>query len=122
MGLVMKKWFVIFGVFVALLIFSVLLFEIATVENGLLFTEDVADYGTEKYPVALTVFPTKLPSNAQIIDFSYYNYWHQAQDVYLELKFDSLSQMESYLSTVLASCQQICADYTPPLNGKWFIE
>ena len=95
---------------------------IAKVEIGLLFTEDINDYNAEEYPVPLRVFPAEIPSNAEVVSFSYFDYWSESEDVYLELKFNSLAEMNAYLSEVKASCLQTCANYTPPLNGEWFIE
>ncbi|MBR4864349.1 MAG: hypothetical protein IKU07_07225, partial [Oscillospiraceae bacterium] len=80
------------------------------------------DYNANGYKVSLCVFPAEIPSNAQVVAFSYYNYWQEVHDVYLELKFDSLSEMESYLSAVKTACTQRCEDYKSPLDGEWFIE
>lgn len=120
----MKKGFVAVICFfvVIAVVFGVVLFKITTVESGLFFTEDVNDYNADGYPIPMSVFPEEIPSNAQIVAFSYYNYWHEAEDIYLELKFDSLTEIESYLSAVKMSCLQSCESYTPPLDGKWFVE
>lgn len=96
--------------------------KIATVEPNLLRTEDINDYGSEQYPISSTIFPDEIPSNAQVVSFSYYNYWQEAEDIYLELKFYTIQEMERYLSILKSDCIAKCQDYTPPKNGEWFVE
>ena len=43
------------------------------------------------------IFPDVIPSSGNVIKFSYYDYYGEDCDVYLELRFETLSDMESYL-------------------------
>lgn len=66
------------------------------------FTERIEDYNSRKYPVVPEVFLDDIPSNADVVSFSFYSYWNEAKDICLELKFSSKDEMEAYLSELKA--------------------
>jgi hypothetical protein len=61
-----------------------------------IFTTDVSNYDTEEYPIGDTLFPEAIPSHAKVVEFSYYDYWHEDTDIYLELKFDSRQALDAF--------------------------
>ena len=89
--------------------------------DGVYFTENIDDYGSEKCLVPSSIFPDCLPSSAENIRFSYYNYWNQAIDIYVEVKFDSLELMQSYLVETIAICEENYAANTEYQSNQ-FIE
>lgn len=103
-----KKRITVFILIVLACLLAFAVYKIATVEYYLLYTEDINDYYSEKYSIPSTIFPSQIPSNAQVVSFSYYNYWHKAEDVYLELKFNSTEEMEDYLSVLKSQCITVC--------------
>ena len=105
-----------------IILLSFMLIVEKTTDKDVLYTNDVNNYNSNQYRVPLTIFPDKLPSNANVISFVYYNFWNEAGDIYLELRFDTAEDMEDYLFDVKNSCLTECENYNPPKNGKWFIE
>lgn len=87
-------------VFVIISIVLLSVVKILITEEHFLITESINDYNSEKYPILLHIFPNELPKNAEVIDFSYYDYWYEAIDVYLELKFYSSDEMNEYLAEI----------------------
>lgn len=75
-----------------------------TQANGFRFTQDIRDYGTEKFPLYHGLFPRALPAGGEAVAFSYYNYWHEEEDYYLELKFSTREEMDNYLSAFAKDC------------------
>ena len=61
------------------------------------FTESIEDYFSEECRLPPEIFLDEIPSNADVISFSYYSYWSEAKDIYLELTFSSKDEMEAYL-------------------------
>ena len=60
-------------------------------------TNEVDNYNKDDYQLPSVLFPEQIPSNADVVHFSYYSYWYEKQDYYLELKFESTEEMEFYL-------------------------
>jgi len=96
--------------------------RIIAVPDGEKFTDKIENYNTEEYDVPLFVFPAEIPSNAQVISFCYYDYWYEEKDIYLELKFSTAEEMESYLNKVKSDYVSMCQAKLAPRNGEWFIE
>ncbi len=89
-----------FWVVVALLVLvlSMLFIGVISVEDGELYTDNIADYDSKKYPVPSGIFPQEIPENCEVVKFYYFDYWHEAEDVYLELKFSTKEEMDKYIS------------------------
>jgi hypothetical protein len=90
---------------VIILCVLVVAFMYVKLENGRLnsikITEDITDYNTDEYFILSEVFPAKIPENAQVITFSHVVFWSTAEDVYLELKFNTQDEMLAYLEQIL---------------------
>lgn len=94
--------------------------------DPMIYVEGAEFYNTEDYPLYETLFLKELPQEAEAVDFSYYLYYTaEEEDTYLELKFNSLDEMQVYLDTLTATL----VDYyrnsyneTQSNNGEWFIE
>ena len=106
-----KKNIIVFILIVFACLLTFVVYKIATVDYYLLYTEDIKNYNSEKYSIPSTIFPDEIPSNVQVVSFSYYNYWHEAEDIYLELKFNSTEEMEDYLSVLKSQCITVCKKY-----------
>lgn len=65
--------------------------------KGVLVTENIEDYNTADYPVWESVFMETLPEKAEVVRYAYYDYWHEVRDRYLELKFETIEDLNSYL-------------------------
>lgn len=87
-------------IFVIISIVFLSVVKILTTEEHFLMTESIDDYNSEKYPILIHIFPNEIPKNADVIAFSYYDYWYEAVDVYLELKFYSSDEMNEYLTEI----------------------
>ena len=74
------------------------LFLIIITPTHVFYTEDISDYNQEGYLLSKVIFPEAIPDNAQVVSFAYYDYWYELQDCYLELKFETVEDMELYLS------------------------
>ena len=87
----MKKVFIIAVAIVVVLtlVLSFAVYKNVTEKSGIRVTTDINNYNSEKYPIPNYSFPLNLPTNAEVVSFSYFNYWHEAVDVYLELAFDT---------------------------------
>ena len=72
------------------------------------YTDDIKKYNTQEYLAPKTVFPTKIPSSAMVVSYSHFSFWNEAEDIYLELKFKSAKEMESYLTDLRRACTTIC--------------
>lgn len=88
--------------------------------QGVRYTEDIADYKAPGYPMFDTIFLDSIPDSAHIMSFSNYSYWNEARDVFLELKFDSVESFEAYLSSLKTNYLNEVKDSLEPYNG--FIE
>ena len=100
-----KKVILITLAILFILLLAFVVFKILTVEEGLLYTEKIDDYNTDEFPIFSAIFLDDLPENLNIVSFVYYNYWHEAHDVYLEISFDTPEDMERYISSLK---QQYC--------------
>ena len=90
---------------VSIITLSLLIFIVSVNHTDhLLFTDDIDDYNSEKYPNMAINFPDSIPAEADVVSFSYYDYWYEDRDVYLELKFKTLSEMENYLRSIKKEC------------------
>lgn len=119
----MKKKFLVSTIILFLAICVCLtIIWIKAIDSGIQFTDNLIYYNSKEFPVPQTVFPAEIPADAQVISFSYYNYWHEAEDIYLELKFNTLEEMKFYLSDVKLACVSNCQNYPPTKGNGWFIE
>ena len=61
-------------------------------DDNIRFTNKIEDY---QYSGLL---PAEIPANADVISYSDIDFWHEARDVYLELKFQTKEELEQYLA------------------------
>ena len=90
-----KIWFTILSL---ILVLATL---ISCGNSGELYTEDINDYGSDRYHRRSSFFLPELPSNADVVFFSSYNYYNEIFDQYLELKFNTKEEMHEYISSIL---------------------
>ena len=119
--MVKRVSFVIVFVLCILLI-AFLTYKIFTVENGVLYTQQQVDYNTDKYPITEPIFLDKIPVNARVASFSYYNYWDEARDIYLEIKFDTEEEFNAYLSDLTEKYLKAMEGISPPSNCEWLVK
>ena len=84
------------------------------------YTEDIQDYNTEKYPFFSSIFLPCIPKNASVTKFVYYNYIDEEIDSYLELKFNSVEDLDCYLLAVKEHYEQ--SENTRPQITRFFVE
>lgn len=124
-GVIRKKLFVILPILLSIgCLIGWIVYNIVTVGDGFHHTEDIAEYNSKKYPIVSDVFLEKIPSNAKVISFSYYDYWNEEKEIYLELEFNSLEEMEDYLQSLKKHCFESVADRKIPsgFQGEWLME
>lgn len=85
------------------------------------FTSDIKDYGSDKYLLDSSLFLPTIPSSAKVVDFSYYNYWNEAKDIYLEVRFTSREEMDAYLAAVNEHSMEELEQYCMPTYQEWFV-
>lgn len=92
-----------------------------TVETHVFYTENAEDYNTDKYPITEPIFLSEIPENASVVRFSYYDYWYEVLDIYLELKFNTADEMKQYLSELELKCQRDLSKFDNTMSkGAWF--
>ncbi|MBO5906576.1 MAG: hypothetical protein J6Q85_00285 [Clostridia bacterium] len=74
-------------------------------KKNVLNTQNPEDYSSSishlRYPPE-DVFLDTIPSNASVVSFSYYNYWRESEDYYLELKFGTKEELDACLEEIKA--------------------
>ena len=103
-------------------IIGILVYQLNKSTPGIIYTNDIKNYNTDRYRIPNTVFPDVIPSNVRVISFSYYNYWYEESDIYLELQFSAQEDMEVYLESIQNSCISNLQESTPPKNTGWIID
>lgn len=108
---------------VAVFFILTLLFQLVSCDDyGVIYTESIEDYNTEEYPVKSTVFLETIPDSATVISFSYYDYWHESHEIYIELKFSAESELKEYINSIKDHAESYLINATKPSNGEWFAE
>ena len=105
-----------------ILIAVFVLLSFASCDKGVLYTESIEDYNTEEYPVKSPIFLETIPDNATVISYSYYDYWHESHDLYIELKFSAESELKEYINSIKNHAESYLINSTKPSGGEWFIE
>ena len=118
----MKRFIIIISILFSIAFLYIFIAKPQQSNKNILQISGINHYDPELYSIPLTVFPAEIPSSAHVLSYTYYNYWHEAEDIYLELKFDNLKDMEDYLFNVKQNCLDNCHDYTPLNNNSWFLE
>ena len=95
-----KKTFII--IILLAVIVVIILIMILNKSPYPLYTEKAEDYNSESYPINAPIFLENIPIEAEIISYSYYNYWEEDRDTYLELKFQDRSDMEKYIEQLIS--------------------
>ena len=90
-------------------------------EEDIRYTDDIADYNSKEYPIYSKLFLEEIPLTAKIESFYYYAYYNEECDVYLELKFDNIENLEHYISNVKKRIKEEGTN-TIFLNGSCFLE
>lgn len=90
-----KIWFTILSL---ILVLATL---VSCGNRGELYTEDISDYNSDQHHRRSSFFLPELPTNADVVFFSSYNYYHEIFDQYLELKFNTKEEMHEYISSIL---------------------
>lgn len=75
-------------------------------KSDYIYTTNLEDYYAEEVYNHSGVLPEKIPNQAKVVQFYYYNYWHEDIDVFLELQFESESEMNTYLDSYTKQCRQ----------------
>lgn len=100
-----------------------LLFQLISCDDyGVIYTESIENYNTEEYPVKSAVFLETIPDNATVISFSYYDYWHESSEIYIELKFRTEAELEEYINSIKTHSESYLINATKPSDGEWFVE
>lgn len=115
-----KKRIVLICIFTLLFLGALIGLRVMS-SHGVRMTENVADYHTKDYPLYSYVFMSELPECAEVVSFSYYNYWEEAKDYYLELKFTSQEEMNAYLNDLWSEAEASLQKDYQSTDRKWFI-
>lgn len=91
-------------------------------ESHELYTDNIEDYNTEKYPMPEFLFLDKIPSYADVVAFYYYDYWYEQQDYYLELKFESAENLDTYVSELKLHYLNNAKDWNRVYEEDWIVE
>ena len=96
----MRKWILpLVFLFVFATIFVYVMYN-GSNNDSIKSTNNIADYHTDEYFIPSTVFPETIPENAQVVAFSHTVFWSTAEDIYLELKFNTQEEMQAYLEQI----------------------
>lgn len=94
-----RRTIIIGGILLAIISCSIAILIMLLGERGIVYTDDIQNYDSGQYYISSSVFPKKIPKNAQVVSFKYFDYWYEATDIYLELRFNSSEEMETYLGS-----------------------
>jgi len=110
--------------FSAILIAVLVLFNFASCDDGVRYTDSVDDYNKGEYNLYKTFYLSSIPENATVVSFSYYRHVHEnASDVYLELRFSTIEELEAHLDAISNHTKTVLANsHTQPYDGEWFFE
>lgn len=84
--------------------------------KGADFTDNINNYNNSDYYIPKAVFPSQIPTNAEIVAFSCYKYSTTKESAYLELKFNSAEEMNTYISKVVGECEAYMRSRNFPQN------
>lgn len=87
---------VLLKVITLLLMFSLILSS-CMFSIPVIYTDNIKDYSKH---FSHAIFPEDIPTNAEVVKFTYYSYWNEDYDCYLELSFSNESDMFAYLSKI----------------------
>lgn len=86
-----------------------------------IYTDDIKDYNSSAYPVDQILFFETIPDNVEVVDFAHYAFWDDSEDIYLELKFKTIEELNKYISNIKNQVQENTS-LKPPENNEWFLE
>ena len=105
-----------------LLLIIINILNLSACKESVLKTENIDEYNSDDYPISVfLLLPQEIPSNSRVMDFSYYKYYSEDFDYYLELKFNSKEELESHLKKTLSDYEAILSSFDAP-QGGWFYE
>lgn len=105
-----KNLFIVLTLIVVCCVLLIAVFSVQG-EDHQLYTENISDYNTEQYPLPKDLFPQEIPADAQVVSFSYYDYWYEEVDAYLELKFQTKEALTKHLSSLQEQTETVRKDY-----------
>ncbi len=119
-----KKIFILS--FILVLLFIIIMVGIAkciSSKNSFQHTTDLTNYNEKDFPLP-SIFLNDIPNYAKVVSFSYYNYYNEEKDIYLELKFNNTDQLEEYLKNLLLNSVENfnSQGWKTPQNNEWFLE
>ena len=88
---------------IAIVIGLILLFIYKPNQSKNYYTENIEDYNYDNF-VFSPIFPEQIPENAHVVSFCKYLYYHVDRDFFLELKFDTVDEMQQYLTAIISKC------------------
>ena len=77
------------------------------------YTTSKEEYFSKKCdmsPADKTIFLEELPDNATVVDFSYYKHFFEDRDIYLELRFSNVTDLENYVKSLKSRAENYIAD------------
>ena len=86
--------------------------------NHCVYTENSADYNLYEHKF----FPSEIPKSAEILKFSKYEYWVEDYDTYLELKFNTVEELEHHLGNLKDNIKNSVKKEIYPNNESLFLE
>lgn len=89
---------ILFKTCLIVIVFTLLCGILSSCTDYTIYTQDISQYNSKDFPIDQTFFLKEIPSNADAIAFSYYDYWEEDFDLYLELKFKNQQELEDYLT------------------------
>ena len=113
-----KKAYIVF------LIISILM-SLCSCKDERVYTDRIENYNAEGFSLDSPIFAKELPDNAEVVSFSYFDYWHEFHEYYLELKFQSEEELIEYIDFIKTFAIEYSVSnggtYRPE-NEEWFIE
>ena len=108
----------------AILSAVILLLSLVSCDDGVRYTDSVDDYNRGDYYFYNSFYLSSIPENATVVSFSYYRHVHEnASDVYLELRFSTIEELEAHLDAISNHTKTVLASsHTQPYDGEWFFE
>ena len=109
-------------IFIMICLISFFICIVTSCYSERFYTENIEDYNTPEYPLASPMFLEEIPTNAEVVSFSYFDYWRQYHEHYLELKFENVSDLLQYIELLKERPSEFYSDSEPPLGYGWFFE
>lgn len=84
------------------------------------YTVNIEDYNSSEYPLT-PIFPKQIPQNVTVEGFSYYEFYHEDFDKYIELSFETEEDLEKYIEDFLVvSKNELINNGYKAYSTEWF--